>query len=93
MTPDERYAAKLAAMKARYGPTGSVIPGSRFRRAYCPSCAEPMRAPCDDCGNVIVRGSCPSCVAAGHPGHGSPHGSSDPDANGGWGNVTTALDE
>lgn len=48
----------------RYGRPGDPVPGSRFVRAYCHNCAEPLRVPfgtrlehqeCDGCRGTWLR--------------------------------------
>jgi len=36
---------RVAEQLPRYGPVGSLIPGSRYVRWYCTSCGDAMRVP------------------------------------------------
>ena len=77
----------------KWGEPGSPIPGSPFVRAYCGACGEPIRVRYSD---FKERGAddfdCDTCVSALHVGGGTHNYYRDPDADGAWGNIITALD-
>jgi hypothetical protein len=61
------YLSRLRENIAKWGIPGTPIPDSRFFRAYCPACAEPMRVSPDDLeldkrtGFYMPEASCSTC--------------------------------
>ncbi|MFH0982791.1 MAG: hypothetical protein V2A79_14805 [Planctomycetota bacterium] len=67
---------------------GSPIPGSRFVRAYCTICHEPIRVPKDDlCGPHY----CSRCDGHLHMGGGGGGGTDDTSPS--WDNAVRAMEE
>jgi predicted RNA-binding Zn-ribbon protein involved in translation (DUF1610 family) len=78
----------------KYGKIGSEIPGSRFFRAYCPACGQPVRVTKEAAKQWDkMPTECAACLAALHPGHGSSGGPQDIDADGSWSRVIENYEE
>jgi len=71
--------------RPEYGWPGEQIPGSRYVRAYCPSCGAPVRVSPGQAGDP-----CSVCTRPFRPGAGTPYWTDDPDGNGGWANMVKA---